>query len=81
MYLAFKVENISKDSLVLIPSTSPSLKIQIIYERESLLEAEMQNISGHYQQIFEDKKFFDITQKWFTLLSQVNYPANNSNFQ
>ena len=35
---------------------------------------------GHCQQIFENKKFVDITQQCFALLPQVNFPANNLNF-
>ena len=40
------------DSLDSISSPSPSVKIQIRYERESLLEVLGQNISGHCQQTF-----------------------------
>ena len=40
----------------------------------------MQNIAGHCQQTFENKKFVDITQQCFALLLQVNFPANNLNF-
>jgi hypothetical protein len=32
------------------------------YEWENLLELERQNIAGHCQQTFENKKFVDITQ-------------------
>ena len=36
-----------------------------------------QNIAGHCQQTFENKKFIDyITQQCFALLPQVNFPAN-----
>jgi hypothetical protein len=31
--------------------------------------------------VFENKKFDDITQQCFALLSQVNIPTNNLNFQ
>ena len=40
----------------------------------------MQNIAGHCQQTFENKKFVDATQQCFTLLPQVNFPDNNLNF-
>ena len=30
---------------------------------------------------FENKKFVDIPQQFFALLPQVNFPANNLNFQ
>ena len=39
-----------------------------------------QNIVGRCQQTFENKKFVDITQQCFALLPQVNFPANNLNF-
>ena len=32
------------------------------------------------EQTFENKKFVDITQQCFALLPQVNFPANNLNF-
>ena len=35
----------------------------------------------HCQQTFENKKFVDITLQCFALLPQVNFPANNLNFQ
>ena len=37
-------------------------------------------IAGHCQQTFEKKKFVDITQHFFALLNQENFPANNLNF-
>jgi hypothetical protein len=40
----------------------------------------MQNIAGHCQQTFEDKKFVDITQQCFALLPQVNFLAIYLNF-
>ena len=39
-----------------------------------------QNIAGHCQQAFENKKFVDITQQCFALLPQVNFPANDLTF-
>jgi hypothetical protein len=50
------------------------------YGRESLLKVQMQNIAGHCQQSFENKKFVDITHQWVVLLLQVNFPINNLNF-
>ena len=38
-----------------------------------------QNIAGCCQQTFENKKFVDISLQSFTLLPQVNFPANNLN--
>ena len=72
-----KVEIILKCSLDLIPSPSPSVKIQIM-ARKILLD--VQDIDGHCQQTFENKKVVDITQQCFALLSQVSFPANNLNF-
>ena len=39
------------------------------------------NITGHCRQNFENKKFVVITQQYFALLRQVNFPDNNLNFQ
>ena len=58
----YKVEKISKGSLDLIPSPS-AFSENSNYGRESLLEVERQNIAGHCQQTFENKKFVDITQQ------------------
>ena len=67
-----RVEKILKGSLDSIPS--PSVKIQIMGGKVK------QNIAGRCQQTFGNKKFVDITQQCFTLLPQVNFPANNLNF-
>ena len=74
-----KVENILKCSLDSIPSPSPSVKIQIMVGKVCL-RCKRQNIVGPFQQTFENKKFVDITQQCFSLLPQVNFPANNLNF-
>ena len=47
---------------------------------ETFGEVLRQNIAGPCQQTFENKKFVDITQKFFALLPQVNFPANDLNF-
>jgi hypothetical protein len=65
-----KVEKILKSSLDAIPS--PSVKIQIVGGK-SCLRCKWQNIVGHCQQTFENKKFVDITQQCFALLPQVNF--------
>ena len=39
----------------------------------------MQNIAGHCQQTFENKKFVDITQQCFAFTTQVNFPSHNLN--
>ena len=51
------------------------------YGWKSLLDVLMQNIAGGCHQTFENRKFVDITQQFFALLPQVNFPANNLNFQ
>ena len=49
------------------------------YGWENLLEVYRQNIAGHCQQTFENKKFVDITRQ-NALLPQVNFPTNDLNF-
>ena len=49
--------------------------------RESLLEVKGKNIAGWCQQTFCLQKFVDITQQFFALLPQANFPAKNLNFQ
>ena len=66
----FKVEKILKGSLDLIPSPSPSIKIQIMGRRVRL-RCKIKTLIG---------KFVDITQQCFVLFPQVNFPANNLNF-
>ena len=73
----FKVEKIWKGSLDLIPSPSPSVKIQIMGGKVSL---RCKGKTGGCQQTFENKKFVDITQQCFALLPQGNFPAHNLNF-
>ena len=70
-----KVENISKGSLDSDPITF-TFSENSNFGRESLLEMERQNIAGHCQQTFENKKFVDISQQCFALLPQVNFLAN-----
>ena len=66
-----KGENILEGSQDLIPS--PSVKIQIMSYKGK-------KIAGCCQQAFETRKFADINQQCFTLLTQVNFPAENLNF-
>ena len=76
-----KVENILKGSLDLVPSPSPSpsMKIQIMVGKVCL-RCKVQNIAGRCHQSFENKKFVDITQQFFALIPQVNFPTHNLNF-
>ena len=71
----FKVENILKGSLDSIPSSSPSVKIQIMGGK-ICLRCKGKTLLG----VVNNKKFVDITQQCFALLPQVNFPANNLNF-
>ena len=73
----FKVEKTLKGSLDLIPSLSPSVKIQIMGGKVCLRR---KGIAGHCQQTFEDKKFVDITQQCFACTPEANFPAHNLNF-
>ena len=68
-----KVENILKGSLDLNPS--PSVKIQIMGGK-ICLRGRGKTLLG-----VENKMVVDITQQCFALLLQVNFPANNLNFQ
>ena len=68
----FKVRKILKDSLDLIQS--PSVKIQIIDGKICLRCKGKALLVGCQQTIV------DIIQKFFALLPQVNFPANNLNF-
>ena len=77
--IGFKVENILKASLALIPSPSPSVKIQIMGGKVCLM-SKRQNVAGRCQQTFENKEFVDITHQCFSLLPQVKFPANYLNF-
>ena len=68
-----KVENNLKCSLDSIPSPSLSVKIQIMGGKVCLRCKGMQNIA-------ENKNTVDIIQQCFALLHQVNFSANNLNF-
>ena len=68
-----RVESFLKGSLDLIPSSSPSVKIQIMGGKVCL------RCRG-CQQTFENKMFVDITQQCFVFIPQVNFPADNLNF-
>ena len=69
-----KVDKILKGSLDLIPSPSPSVKIQIMGGKVCL-RCKGKTLLGVIQ-LFENKKVVDITQQCFALLPQVNSPAN-----
>ena len=67
----FKVEKILIGSLDLIPSPSPSVKIQIM-GRKVWLRCKGKTLLGIVNN--------DITKQCFALSPQVNFPANNLNF-
>jgi hypothetical protein len=69
---SWKVENISEDSLDLIPSPSPSVKIQ--NWRKRLLDVIRQNIW------VLSTKFVDSAQQCFAFTPQAKFPAHNLNF-
>ena len=70
---SLKVEKILKSSLNLIPSPSPSVKIQIMGGKVCL-RCKGKTLLG------VDKKFVDITQQCFASFPQINIPTNNLNF-
>ena len=72
------VEKIFEDSLDMISSPSPSVKIQIIGRK--LTFGVKAKHCWFCQQTFGNKKFIDITQQCFALLPQANFPAQNLNF-
>ena len=72
--IGFKVEKILKGSLDLIPSPSPSMKIQILGRKVCL------RCKGLCQQTFENKKFFDNARQCFAFTPQANFLAHNLNF-
>ena len=74
---SLKVEKILKGSLDPITFTFSE---NSNFWRESVLEVQRQNIAEHCQLTFENTRFVDITQPYFALLPQVNYPANNLEF-
>ena len=65
-----KVEKILEGSQDFIPS--PSVKIQIIIYKGK-------KFAGCCQQASENRKFVDINQQCFALLTQVNFHAKNLN--
>ena len=76
--LWIKVENILKGSLVLIPSPSPLVKIQIMGGKVCL-RCKGKTLLGVVNKLLKTK-FVDITHQCFALLSQGNFLAHNLNF-
>ena len=72
----FKVEEISKGSLDLIPSPSPSVKIQII-----CLRCEGKTLLGVVNKLLKTKMLLTSPSNVLPYyLPQVNFPPNNLNF-
>ena len=63
----------------MIPSTSPSVKIQIM-DGKGCLRCKGKTLLGVVNKTFKKKKFVDITQQCFAFLPQVNFPVHNLNF-
>ena len=74
-----KVEKILKGSLDLIPSPSPSVKIQIM-GRKVCLSCKGKKLLCVVNKLLKNKKFVDITQQCFAFTTQANFPAHISNF-
>ena len=73
-----KVEKILKGSLDLIPSPSPSVKIDIMGGKVCL-RCKGKTLLGDVNKLLKTKSFFDIPQQCFALLPKVNFPTNNLN--
>jgi hypothetical protein len=73
-----KVEKILKGSLDSITSPSHSVEIQIIGGKVCL-RYKGKTLLGVVNKLLK-KKSVAFTQQCFTLLPQVNFPANNLNF-
>ena len=71
----FKVENILKGSLGLIPSPSLSVKIKL-WAGKFAAGVKAKRCWA----LSTNKKFVDITQQCFASLPQISFPANNLNF-
>ena len=76
LHYVVKVENILKGNLDSIPS--PSVKIQIMGGKVCL-RCKCKTLLGIVNKLLKTKKFVDITQQCFALLTQVNFPTHNLN--
>ena len=79
IYFTHKVEKVLKGSLNSISSPLPSVKIQIVSGKVCLRLGIKAKHWWVLSTTFANEKFVDITQQCFALL-QVNFPANNLNF-
>ena len=73
--IPFKVENILKGSLDLIPSPSHSVKIQIMVGKVCL-RCKGKTMVGIVNKLLKT----NTTLQCFASLPEVNFPANNLNF-
>ena len=74
-----KVEKILKGSLDLIPSPSPSVKIQIMGGKVCL-RSKGKSLLGFVNKRLKTKKFVDNAKQCFANTPQANFPAHNLNF-
>ena len=74
-----KVENILKGSLDLIPSPSPSVKIQIMGGKVCLM-CKGKTLLGIVNKPLKTKSLLTSPSICFAFSPQVNFPANNLNF-
>jgi hypothetical protein len=74
-----KVEKILKGSPDSIPSSSPSVKIQIM-SGKVCLRCKGKTLQGVVNKLLKTKKVVEITQQCFALLPQVNFPVNDLNY-
>ena len=78
--VSFKVENILKGSLHLIPSPSPSVKIQIMGGEVSL-RCKGKTLLGIVNKLLKTKSLLTSSSNvCIALFPQVNFHANNLNF-
>ena len=70
-----KVDKILKGSMDLIPSPSPSVKIQIMGGKVCL-RCKGKTLLGAVNKLMKNKKFVDIPQQCFSLLPQLSFPDN-----
>ena len=78
MVLFSKEENVLKGNLDLIPSLSPSVKIQIM-GRKVCLSCKGKTLLGIVNKLLKTKSLLTSLSNAFT--TQVNFPANDLNFQ
>ena len=74
-----KVEIFLKGGLDLLPSPSPSVKIQIMGGKVCL-RCKGKTLLGVVNKLLKKKKNVDITQQCFAFTPQANFPAHDFKF-